>query len=174
MLNWRVKRKAGILAALVMLAVPSVVSGDEFSSMSKSVMQTPDRNELFITGRWAAVADTGDKIPIPKANTVNVICKKKSMTCTETVAMFYGPDEIDQKPYPQDDMIIKMSYEYRVVEWTSTAVFARWKAAATDTGLRISLPDERVQRICRETKEGSESGGNQEGGQDVFRQWVLE
>lgn len=170
MLNLRVKKKAGILAALVFLCIPTAGSGDEFSSMSKLIMQTPDGSEVFITGRWSAIADTSSTIPIPKTNTVNVICKKESMTCSESIAMFFGPDEIDRNPYPEDDMIIKVLHDYRVIEWTSTAIFARDENASMDTGLRISLTDERVQRICREIKEGQ--GASE--GQDVFRQWALE
>jgi hypothetical protein len=156
----------GILVLFVLLVTPALRSisfADNYSSMSKIIMYEEHGAELLIIGRWEAVADTGYIIPIPKTNTVNIVCDQETMTCTESLAMFYGPDEIEKKPYGDEGRIVKVTFEYQVVEWTTTALFARLDTGSTDIGLRISLPDERVERTCRE-----------KGNPDVYRHWILE
>jgi hypothetical protein len=164
-----------ILVVLIPLIVSKMSFGasgdsvDKFNSMSKLIMISRDHGQVFIFGRWSGVADTRSRILIPKTNTAYVICDRQAMTCSETLALFYSPDEIDRIPYKKHDKLIEISHKYRIIEWTSSAILARDETKSAGIDLKISLSDERVERIYRET--GAE--GAKTGKPDVFRHWVL-
>jgi hypothetical protein len=171
MLNLRVARNVVIFIVLLLLIIPSMSFGEEITSPKKLILKRSLFDEVFFAGRWSIIADTssGILLHIPKINTVEGFCYKETKTCKESLALFYGPDESDKMPFTKNGNLVTDFHEYRIIEWTSTTIYARAEYDIADIELRISLPDKRIERIYRETK----ARGSKVSNPDILYHWIL-
>jgi len=155
--NWR----AGFLFFLVAI---SCSQPDEIRSPLRKV--NVEDSYVTFEGRWRSIAQTGS-IKLPRLNTVSGICDRETRTCQENIARLYGKGEwLANSP----GYLSVTNLEFRVIEWSSARIVARYEAPVADFELRVSLPDRSVERSFRETKaRGSETADSK-----IAGHWVLE
>jgi hypothetical protein len=163
-----------IFLTITVLLLLSACS-NEVSSPAKQVHY----NEEYIsfTGRWSTLTDTGSFILIPKINTIDAYCERASMTCNESIALLYSPEEIDQKPVVSysgastgDGNLFVISQTYNIVDWTPKYIRATAETRVADIELIIWLSNETVEKRYRETQ----ARGNEMSDPSIFRHWVLQ
>jgi len=152
-----------------MLLATSCSPYDDVRSLSKDIAIDESGSIVTFQGRWRALSQPGYAV-IPKINSTEGICSKNTMTCTETIAKFFRPND---KTPQGGSWLWANTYEYRVVEWSPTLIHARIEAPVNDIDLSIYLADRSAERRSRETKA---RGGGLFGTADpkISRHWILE
>lgn len=156
-----------ISLGLLLLVAASCSRSEAVRSPSKRV-DIRDQSGFHVTleGRWRATTQPGFAV-IPRVNTTSGSCSKKSMTCTEMIALLFRPED---KTPDGVRLLFLQTNNYEVIEWSSTTILAREKAPVADVELRISLGDRSAERSSRETK----ARGSETADPNISRHWVLE
>jgi hypothetical protein len=124
------------------------------------------KSMVSFEGRWKAISQQKIEM-LPPINTVVGHCNKKTLTCSETLALYYRPD--DRTP-SGDPYLYPQTHDYRVIEWTSTRIIAREEAPVADIEIRISLVDKSIERSAKETT----ARGSMTADPNISRHWILE
>jgi hypothetical protein len=111
-----------LLSTLISLVVCGCAqSGEDVRSMPFTFDATAD--SLRLSGRW--VTDQSLDAPLlAKANTAEILCAKKSMSCIEAVAVLMTPDDNSRAP---GELLFSVLGQYTVESWTDSVVVANQK-----------------------------------------------
>jgi hypothetical protein len=138
---------------------------DTVESPSKLISLSEDY--VFVTGRWKRVASTAKFAVVPRINTVSILCDKRSMTCQETIANLFTPEEVS---YLKTNLLLSNEGVYKIVEWSNQIIHAKYVTFVADFELRISVKDGFAERRYRETK----ARGDQTADPTIYAEWILE
>lgn len=136
------------------------------SPAKRMILDKETKSIVSFEGRWKALSQHKMSM-IPPINTVIGHCNKKSLICSETIALYYRPD--DRTP-SGDPYLYLQTHDYRIVEWTSTRITAREEAPVADIEIRISLADNSIERSAKETT----VRGSTTADPNISRHWILE
>jgi hypothetical protein len=140
-----VARKGGLSLLLLLIAIGCSRSDDISSPLHTVNVET---GYVTFEVRWRAISQTGS-IRMPKLNTVSGICVRETRTCQENIARLYEKGEWSENGA---GYLSVTTLEFRVIEWSSARIVARYEAPVADFEIRISLSDRSVERSFRETK----------------------
>ena len=155
------KRRVSLLFFFVAIGCSQ---GDEVESPLRKV--NVEANYVTFEGRWRAIARTGST-RMPRLNTISGICVRETRTCQENIARLYEKGEWSANG---PGYLSVSSLEFRVIEWSSANIVARYEAPVADFEIRISLSDRSVERSFRETR----ARGSDTADPKITWHWVLE
>jgi len=123
---------------------------------------------LGLEGHWRSPTDRYS-VELPRINSVAVDCWRKRMVCVEHLAKLIQPAD-DDGGLVRRPTLFAFGNEYRIVEWSDSHLVARYEPRAVDIEIRVSFPDQVVERSFRETTSRGAPGAATS---EVFH-WLLE
>jgi len=156
-----------IIAVVVMFLLIACSQYEIVRSPAKRIILDKEtKGYVGFEGRWKAISQQKTEM-LPPINTAIGHCSKKTFTCSETIAMYYRPN--DRTP-SGDPYLYLQTHDYRIVEWTPTRITAREEAPVADIEIRISLADNSIERSAKETT----ARGSMSANPNITRHWILE
>jgi hypothetical protein len=156
-----------IISVIVHFLLSACSQSDVARSPAKRITWDKEKKEyVSFEGRWKAISQQKIEM-LPSINTVVGYCNKNTLTCSETIALYYRPDDRTPSGVPY---LYLQSHEFRVVEWTSMRITAREEAPVADIEIRISLADNSIERSAKETT----ARGSAAADPNILRHWILE
>ena len=154
-----------LLSTLISLAVCGCADAREVvRSMPFTFDATAD--SVRLTGRW--VTDQTLDVPmLAKANTAEILCVKKSMSCIEAIAVLITPEDNPRAP---GELLFSVLSQYTVESWTDSVVVAKSEKKVADVTLRIDLLAKGASRRHQETK----ARGNESADPSYIIDWRLQ
>lgn len=134
-------KKLIYLFGLVML-ISACDSIDTIQSLGKNITVLSP-TQIYASGRWKNISRNTRDATEAKINTVDLMCYKNSMVCVENRAGIY------RRFYPSS--LLMYTEEHKITEWSDTIIKAESHTRAYDTNIRLSIPDNTVEKTCRET-----------------------
>jgi hypothetical protein len=147
-----------IAVATWVMAIIAVGRAEEVRTNPKLFQVAQSGEVVIIEGTWRNVTG-GPSVEVPRANSVRLECRRSLMTCIEHIAKLIQPSD-DSSGFVKQPTLFVMKEEFRVLEWSQTALVARAQPRAADMDLRISLVDRTAQRTSRETAARGAEGAN--------------
>ncbi len=129
----------------------------QVTSMPKRINLTEDGSYLLVTGRWAT-RTSRERSSLPTANAVRVECWKQLKVCKETLALLYQPHDKSVPSGSSSDLAILVE-DYQVIEWSNNLIRSRATPRAADIDIEVSVDDQSVTRVSRETSARGASVG---------------
>lgn len=158
-----------LLKAMLILLTTSCLRSVDVRGLPKHISINESGSHVAFEGRWRALSQPGYAV-IPRINATQGSCSRGTMTCTETIAKLFRPDD---KTPQGGSWLWADHYAYKVIEWSSTLIHARDEAPVNDIELWIYLADRSAERRSRETKaRGGGISGTAD--PDISRHWILE
>jgi hypothetical protein len=151
------------ISSLLLLLAGCANAEGETRSLPARVEATPDRVE--IAGRWV----TQQQLDVPllgKANTADMVCRKKTMTCTEAIAVLMTAAD---NPQMEGQALFVVLSEYAVESWDESKIRAKSEKRVADVFVEIDLVSQSAVRQHRETK----ARGAQSADPDFAVEWQL-
>ncbi len=156
------------LAAVLILLLSIPVCGEQIKTDQKNFLVSGDGRYVVLQGTWRRTSQQ-PTVEVPYLNSVRIECDRGARMCNEYIAKFIqkrdDPLGAVERPY-----LFLMKEQFRVIEWTGTAITARAEPRAADIDLRISLTDRTAERVSRETAARGAQGANPQN----VTQWALE
>jgi len=137
---------------------------DEISSPPKDIRSFG--NYVSIQGRWKKTTKTNYH-KLSRINSTYITCDKKSMTCKENTAVLVTPE--DEPDFKLRSLYI-VDVTYRIINWSSDIINAKYEGLVADFEIRISIKDNYAERSFRETK----ARGSETADPNVYERWILE
>jgi hypothetical protein len=154
-----------LLPTLISLVVCGCAQArEDVRSMPFTFEATAD--SLQLSGRWVT-DQTLDAPLLSKANTAEILCVKKSMSCVEAVAVLMTPEDNPRAP---GELLFSVLDQYTVKSWTDSIVVAKSEKKVADVTLRIDLLGKSASRRHQETK----ARGNESADPSLIVDWRLE
>lgn len=154
------------LAFLLLLAASCSRSEAVRSPSKRIYVDEQTGSYVSFEGRWRATSQPGFAV-ISGVNTTSGNCTKKTMTCSEIIALLFST--ADKTPDGVSRLFLQTN-DYKIIEWSLTRIVAREEAPVADIELRISLVDGSAERNSRETK----ARGSETANPNISRHWILE
>jgi hypothetical protein len=154
-------RPVVIIALLSLTACAQ--ADDQIRALPASIAVTPVSIEA--SGRWVTDTEVASP-PLSKINTVQIICRKETMSCTEAVAALMTKEDEPRMP---SSALFSLLSEYTIESWTDTKIRAKSEKKVADVILEFDLTNNTATRHHQETK----ARGNQTANPDFIVEWEL-